>query len=169
MANYTPKQIASAIAAKLAAAAGQGVIVSDQKFAQSDSEWAKLVRGQADTDYWRGWVLIFLGIPTQVIDGDICHVATTYHFELRFFHFYLNDFGVITSADSFIAAIFAANEVLNADRTLGLGPQIVEHQFLQSSEDFGFADVGGGSADQRSHAAVFSFDVSVSNFYTHED
>lgn len=170
MPNYSPKQLALAIAETLATADGQGVIISDQKFAQLDIEWARLIKGQADIDNWRGWIIVFLGIPTQAEDQDICHVDTAYRFGLNFFHFYQNDLQQgVTSADSFIDAIFAANEAINKDRTLGLAQQTVDHKFLQTVEDFGFANVGGGSVDQLCHIAQFSLDVNVLNFYKHDN
>lgn len=170
MDNYTPKQLAIAIAETLATADGQGVIISDQKFAQLDSEWARLIKGQADVDDWRGWIIAFLGIPTQIPDGGICDVMTTYRFGLYFFHFYENDFSAgVTSADSFVEAIFSANEALNTDRTLGLANQFVEHQFLESIEDLGFTSVGGGSVDELCHVAQFALQLNVSNFYKHEN
>lgn len=164
MPNIDTEQIADAIAGILEATEGQGVILTDKKLAQSNADLSRLLKGQADIDEWRGWIITLLSIPNQTRIDD-CRVATTYRFFAKFFHFYLDDYKENLSTDmSFKRALFAANEALNASTTLGLG-NLVEPGTLQSSEDFDVEDIGGGSVNQKCHTAPFTIDIVVSNQY----
>lgn len=164
MPNYDPEQLADEIAEILEAAEGQGVVITDKKFAQSNGELARLLKNQADNEEWRGWILTFLSIPTQV-EVDDCRMDTTYRFFAKFFHFYADDYKEDLSTDtSFKRALFEANEALNKKRDLGLG-NLVRHAGLQSQADFDIEDIGGGAVNQLCHTAPFTLDVVVSNTY----
>lgn len=167
MPNIDPEQIADAIAEILEGADGQGVVITDKKFSQSNADLSRLLKSQADVDEWRGWVITLLSIPSQTDNGD-CLTDTTYRFFAKFYHFYTDDFkDGLTTDLSFKRAIFAANEALNKVRHLnfkGAG-QPVRHSGLQSTGDFDIEDIGGGSVNQFCHTAPFSLDVAVTNRY----
>lgn len=164
MANLSPEDIADAAAAILESAEGQGIIITDKRFSQSDRELAFLLKNQADQTDWKGWILTFLSIPQQVETGG-CTVDVTYRFIAKFYHYYEHDASDgITSDMGFKRALFAANEALNNSRDLGLDGRAV-HQMLQSLEDFDIENLGGGADDQLCHTAPFVFDVIVTNTY----
>jgi hypothetical protein len=164
MPNFTVEEISQAIVEILEEAKGQGIVIDDKKFSQSDKELARLLKSQADDDEWRGWIVSWLSIPLQVDDGD-CIVNTTYRFFAKFFHFYADDYKENLSTDtSFKRAILEANEALNDSRDLGLG-NLVRHTGLQSQADFDIEDIGGGAGNQICHTAPFTLDVVVTNSY----
>jgi hypothetical protein len=166
MPNITPEEIADAIAEILEDAEGQGVVVTDKKFSQSNKELFRLLKSQADegNDEFRGWIFTFLSIPNQTNDSD-CIIDTTYRFFAKFFHFYTDDYKENLTTDlSFKRAIFEASEALNASHDLGLG-NLVRHQSLISEGEFDIEDLGGGSVNKLAHTAVFSLDVVVTNKY----
>lgn len=167
MPNITPEEIEEAIAEILEADGSQGSIVTDKRLAKSNQDLSRLLKGKADNDEWRGWLLTWVGVPSQVDEGD-CITLTTYKFACKFFHFYLNDYKEnLTTEMSFKRAIFAANEALNAVRHLGFTAnwQPVRHQSLQSEGDFDVEDIGGGSVSQPCHVAEFTIDVTATNVY----
>lgn len=164
--NITPEEIANAIADILEGAEGQGVVITDKRLAESNSDSLRLLKSQADNDLWKGWEVSWTSIASQVQEGG-CDVLVIYVFSLVFYHLYLNDFtNEITSEISFQRAIYAANEALNnnTDLGLGLGDKVL-HQFLESSEDFSIAPIGGGSVNEESHVAPFTLRVLVRNTY----
>jgi hypothetical protein len=167
MPNITPEEIADAIAEVLATADGQGVILTDKKFSQSNADLLRLLKSTADDDEFKGWIVTWLAISEQTDEGD-CITETIYRFAAKFFHFYADDYKENLSTDmSFKRALFAANEALNAKRHLdfkGAG-QPVRHSGLQSDGDFDLEDLGGGAANQIAHTAPFTLDVSVTNQY----
>jgi hypothetical protein len=164
MPNFTPEEIVDAIAEVLAAAEGQGIIVTDKRYSQSDGDIARLLKSSADQAEWKGWVIVLLSIPAQV-ELDDCRMDTTYRFFGKFFHFYEHDYRADLTTDTvFKRAIFAANEALNASRDLGFG-NLVRHTGLQSTGDLDTEDIPGGTANEICHGAPFVLDVVVTNSY----
>lgn len=162
--NITPEDIAEAIAEVLGTADGQGVILTDRKFSQSNPDLLRLLKSTADDTEFKGWIWTWLSIPEQVDEGD-CLTETTYRFVGKFFHFYADDYKPNLSTDmSFKRALYAANETLNENRTLGLGDQI-RHSSMVSESEFEIEDIGGGVVNQNAHTAVFTLDITASNTY----
>lgn len=166
MPNITPEEIAEAIAEVLETSDGYGMVITDKRFAESNIELSRLLKGQADTGDWRGWVLTWVGILSQVEDGP-CEFIVSYTFALKFFHFYENESTEgNTSEISFKRALFSANEALNASRDLGFGAgHTIRHLGLESAEEFTVEDLGGGSVSQICHSAIFTLGVEVLNHY----
>ena len=162
--NITPEEIADAIAEILGDEKSQGTILDDKKFAVSNPDLIRLLKSQADDTEWRGWIVDWTGIPNQNIEGD-CVVDTTYRFSVLFLHFYNNDYKPGLSSDmNFKRLIFAASESLNRSFDLGLG-NLVRHQGLISQAEFLTDDEGGGAVSEKSHLALFTLDVTVTNRY----
>jgi hypothetical protein len=160
MPNITPEEIADAIAEVLATADGQGVILTDKKFSQSNPDLLRLLKSTADNDEFKGWIVSWLSIPEQVIEDD-CWSKTTYRFIAKFFHFYTDDYKENLSTDmAFKRALYAANVTLNGNLDLDLG-DYVRHSGLTSEGDFDIEDIGGGSVNQLCHTAEFALDVVV--------
>jgi hypothetical protein len=162
--NITPEQVAEAIAEVIGAAENQGIVLTDRRLAQSNSELIRLLKSAADSGEWWGWLVSWSSITNQTNDDD-CIVDVTYRFMALFQHFYTNDYQPgLTTDIAFQRIIFAANEALNASRDLGLG-NLVRHQSLISEGEFETDDEGGGSANEKAHLALFSLDVVVTNQY----
>jgi hypothetical protein len=162
--NLSPEEIAQAIAEVLESAEGYGIVVTDKRFAESNGDLSRLLKGQADNSEWRGWVMTWAGIASQVDDGP-CDKIITYRFALEFVHFYENDSaGEISSEISFKRALFNANEALNESRDLGLGARI-HHLGLESADDFLIVDIDGGSVSEKCHIALFLLSVEALNHY----
>ncbi len=163
MPNPTFDEIEEAIAAVIESADGQGIVITDRRFAKANTELSRLLKSQSDEDEWKGWIITMLSIPQQIDEtGTLCRVVSTYRFALKFFHFYDNE---LDTDGSFRAAVFAANEALNADQFLSISSGLVKHSTLQSLEDFDIDNIGGGTVDQLCHTAPFILDVVVENQY----
>jgi hypothetical protein len=168
--NITPEEIADGIVEILEGADGQGIIITDKRLAESNSDSLRLLKSQVDADsidMWRGWEVSWTSIGSQVAEGvGGCDITTIYIFTLKFSHLYQSEMsGGITSEISFQRAIYYANEAFNKDVHLGIKNGTIDHQGLESSEDFHLEEIDGGSVKQIAHVANFTLRVLVLNTY----
>lgn len=164
MANLTPEQLETALAAIIDGVTGAGPVITDTRFSQGDKEFARLLTSQNPDRKPQGWIVAWVGLTNQ-IDDSTCEVVVPYQFRLAFLYPYLNDSaGDQTSEEIFLGLIFAVNEALNQARDLALDNR-VRHTCLQSAADFDVVDWGESAANVITHLATFNFAVEVTNRY----
>lgn len=164
MGNYTIEQISTALSGRIMSVADVGVVIDDPRFVEEETEVAELVESMNPDKEPTGWVSTLVEI-TNTPDENPCVITVGYKFELVFLLAYKQkrDDG-LTSKKFFERKLFEVNEALNFSRALGLDNR-VEHQCLQSEDEFGVVDWGGDHGSVLTHFAKFSIVVEVQNRY----
>jgi hypothetical protein len=160
MPNLNPLLIQDYAAALIEPVENCGTVITDKRFSEETDDLAALLYNQSGAPH--GWIITWDEIPDQAEDGT-CSVETTIRLILTFLYPFRNDSGGIKSEIEFKTAIFDVNEVLNANRDLGVS-DIFRHTFLRSAAPFDVVVFQNGG-DKMTHIAEFTLDVVVTNIY----
>lgn len=162
--NYTQEEIIDALKATIETVPDIGIVITDSRFVEDEKEIIELVT-DLNTDMEPTGMLISWKEIEQSQDEDACKVIAYYKYHLFFLMKYLHRRSDgLTSDRFFTRKIFELMEALNAARSLGLDNR-VEHQLLQSSDEFGVVAWGEGHNAPITHMATFTLDVQVVNNY----
>lgn len=164
MPNIQQSEVLAAIASIIDAVDDTGLILTEERFVESEPEFIGLFKNQ-NNGIPHGWLINFAGFPEQIEDGT-CDVARTLKYTLEFLYPYnaTRDDDDKNSKDRFIDAVEAVNDALNMDRYLALGSK-VEHQFLKTVEDFVVRRWETGAGSVLTHYGVFEMQINVVNRY----
>ena len=166
MANISQTQVLAALAALVDAVPDTGLILTEEKFTESETEFIALFRNK-NSNVGHGWLINFAGFPEQVRDGT-CDITRSLKYTLESLYPYnaARDNDGKNSKDRFIEQVEAVNDTFNnqANWYLGLGSK-VEHQLLKTVEDFVIRKWGEGADARLAHYGVMELFVSVTNRY----
>lgn len=162
--NIVQSDVLDAIASLIDAVADTGLVLKEERFVESESEFIGLFKNQ-NNGIPHGWLINFSGFPEQTEDGT-CDVVRNLKYSLEFLYPYnaTRDVDDKNSKDRFIAAVEAVNDALNNTRYLGLTSK-AEHQFLKTTEDFVVRKWDTGAGSLLTHYGVFELIVNVWSRY----
>jgi hypothetical protein len=166
MANISQTQVLTALAALVDAVPDTGLVLTEEKFVESESEFMALFRSK-NSNVAHGWLINYAGCPDQLRDGT-CDITRSLKYTLETLYPYdaARDADGKNSKDRFIEQFEAVNTAFNtkANWYLGLGNK-VEHQLLKTVEDFVVRKWGEGADARLAHYGVSELFVSVTNKY----
>jgi hypothetical protein len=172
MANVTIKDLLDALAAKIGSVGGddRGVILTRERFTESEEGFAQLFTALEQDGQAKGWLIQWIGL-TQRKGELICTVRQIHQFAIEFLYPYEDKRkDGLTSHEVAVTRIEDVNNALNEvppntnPWNLGITEEgsNVEHQFLQSDAPLIVRRWGTGQDAKKAHYGRFRLDVGVS-------
>ncbi len=161
MSNVTEVQVRTAIANAITAASiDAGVVLTRERFCESDAEFIKLFVGLEPTNAAKGWLVTFENFSQR--EGDsMCEVTRTLSYTLeRVYPYQDKRADNKNSHEVFKADLEALNTYLITNRNLGLG-NTVYHLLLQNPQGYIVRRWGSGADQVITHYAAPTLAVEV--------
>ena len=165
MPNVSQPETLEKIAALISDVADTGIVLTRERFIESDKELLKLF-ANLNSSVAKGWLVNYVGF-TQIRGDRQCEIIRTLKYKLLALYPYRDKMdGGSTSHEKFRLMIEAVNESFNAaaNWNLSLG-NAVQHNLLQVEEDFSVEPFGEGADTQLLHIAILNLEVELSNTY----